>query len=135
MGKVSYAAGFAAGYVLGARAGRQRYDQISQGFSKLMSNPKVQETKDTVQHQATGLIGKGKEKVTDKVESRKHGSEFDSSYDVVEIPDTSTTGTGTTGGFGTGTSSTGTTGGFGTTETSGFGTTGTSSTDRPSSGL
>ena len=32
-----------AGYVLGARAGRQRYEQIKSGFIKVKDNPTVQE--------------------------------------------------------------------------------------------
>jgi hypothetical protein len=32
------------GYVLGARAGRQRYEQIRSAALKLKNNPKVQET-------------------------------------------------------------------------------------------
>ena len=33
----------AVGYVLGARAGRERYDQIAEQAQKLRTNPKVQE--------------------------------------------------------------------------------------------
>ena len=32
----------AAGYVLGARAGRERYEQIKSGAQKLKNNPTVQ---------------------------------------------------------------------------------------------
>lgn len=35
--------GAAAGYILGARAGRERYDQIADQANKAWSNPKVQE--------------------------------------------------------------------------------------------
>lgn len=43
MGKVLLLAAAGAGYVLGARAGRERYDQISESVGRLWGNPKVQE--------------------------------------------------------------------------------------------
>ena len=42
MGKVLLLAAAGAGYVLGARAGRERYDQISGTVGRLWGNPKVQ---------------------------------------------------------------------------------------------
>lgn len=44
MGKLTFIAGLAAGYVLGARAGRQRYEQLRGMAMKVKSNPKVQST-------------------------------------------------------------------------------------------
>ena len=43
MGKVTFALGLGAGYVLGARAGRARYDQIQQAATRLTGRPEVQE--------------------------------------------------------------------------------------------
>ncbi len=42
MSKITMAAAAAAGYVLGARAGRDRYDELSQKAEELWNNPKVQ---------------------------------------------------------------------------------------------
>ena len=42
-GKITLLAGGAMGYVLGTRAGRQRYDQIKAQAQSLWNNPKVQE--------------------------------------------------------------------------------------------
>lgn len=42
----------AAGYVLGARAGRERYEQIKRQADKAWHNPKVQSAVDDVQAQA-----------------------------------------------------------------------------------
>lgn len=42
MRKLTLLAGVAAGYVLGTRAGRERYEQIKAGASRLAGNPKVQ---------------------------------------------------------------------------------------------
>ncbi|MET0929051.1 MAG: hypothetical protein ABWX74_06005, partial [Aeromicrobium sp.] len=73
-----------AGYVLGSRAGRERYEQIKQQTTKAWNNPKVQDTVDTVSTQArsagadlSSKVGSKvaetasdvKDKVTDKVSS------------------------------------------------------------------
>ena len=50
--KATFFAGFATGYVLGARAGRGRYEQIRQAARSFASNPAVQSTASTLQHQA-----------------------------------------------------------------------------------
>ncbi len=42
MGKLSFIAGLAAGYVLGARAGRQRYEQIRRTSGKVWHSQPVQ---------------------------------------------------------------------------------------------
>lgn len=42
MGKLSFLAGAAVGYVLGARAGRKRYEQIKVGASKVWQSDPVQ---------------------------------------------------------------------------------------------
>lgn len=46
MGVFSAATGFAAGYVLGARAGRGRYDQLTQTARELAARPQVRDLKD-----------------------------------------------------------------------------------------
>jgi hypothetical protein len=42
MGKLTFVAGLAAGYVLGARAGQKRYDQIRDRATQLWSSDQVQ---------------------------------------------------------------------------------------------
>ncbi len=49
MGKKSLVIGAAIGYVLGARAGRKRYDQIVSSVSRLWNDPKVQSRVDQAQ--------------------------------------------------------------------------------------
>jgi hypothetical protein len=51
--------GVATGYVLGARAGRERYEQIVRTYHKVADHPAVQ-----------GAAGVAKAKVTDTVRSR-----------------------------------------------------------------
>ena len=55
MGKVLLLAAAGAGYVLGARAGRERYDQISSTVGRLWGNPKVQEKVGDLQSTAGDL--------------------------------------------------------------------------------
>lgn len=94
MKKLTIAAGFAAGYLLGARAGRQRYEQLVTTARSVVSNPKVQQTGDTITHQASDLMTKAKDKVSDKVNARRQGDDENendpyasTSYDVVEVPE------------------------------------------------
>ena len=65
--KVTFLAGFAAGYVLGAKAGRKRYDMITDGFRRLVDSPAVQETAGVLQAQASGAFASAKSTVTAKV--------------------------------------------------------------------
>jgi len=58
MKKISLLMGIAIGYVLGTRAGRERYEQIKTGARKLARDPRVQSA---TQHAADVA----KDKVTD----------------------------------------------------------------------
>jgi len=64
----------AAGYVLGARAGRERYDQIKEQADRLMNNPTVQrataDAQDLVAEKAPGV----KAKVASRLKSDDSGS-------------------------------------------------------------
>ena len=42
MAKLSFLAGFGAGYVLGSRAGRERYEQIRHGWDRAKDDPRLQ---------------------------------------------------------------------------------------------
>ena len=44
--KTGLVVGGAVGYVLGAKAGKERYDQIRELFGRAMSNPRVQSVTD-----------------------------------------------------------------------------------------
>lgn len=47
--------GVAAGYVLGARAGRERYEQLVQTYRKVVNNPKVRQAADTARNKVTNI--------------------------------------------------------------------------------
>ena len=65
--KVTFLAGFATGYVLGSRAGRARYEQIRQAARAFASNPAVQSTASSLQHQAGEALSAAKDKAVDRV--------------------------------------------------------------------
>lgn len=80
MNKLTLLVAAGAGYVLGSRAGRERYEQIKQQTTKFWHNPTVQDTVDGVQthaRQAGADLGSKvaetasdvKGKVADKVSS------------------------------------------------------------------
>ncbi len=84
MSKLTLLAAAGAGYVLGARAGRERYEQIASTARTVMRNPKVQAAKqqaqDTIAEQASvagsAFADKAKETASaaaDKV--RRNGSD------------------------------------------------------------
>jgi hypothetical protein len=60
-GKLAVAAGFAAGYVLGSKAGRQRYEEIVSQARKVAGNEKVQSTAGVLQAKGTDLVEKAKQ--------------------------------------------------------------------------
>lgn len=67
MKKLTLLIAFAAGYVLGAKAGRGRYEQIKSGAQKVAENPRVQaaaeNAKDVAKEKAGDAVAAAKEKV------------------------------------------------------------------------
>lgn len=64
--RATFIAGAALGYVLGTKAGRERYEQIKRASRRVTENPTVQETAGLVRAQAGELAGTAKSKVTGK---------------------------------------------------------------------
>ena len=62
--KGTFLAGFATGYVLGSRAGRQRYEQIRRAARSVASSPTVQRTTSSLQHQAGDALSTVRDKAT-----------------------------------------------------------------------
>ena len=63
--KATFLTGFAAGYVLGAKAGRRRYEQIVSQWRSFMGKPEVKQATETARHEASDLLGTAKRVVTD----------------------------------------------------------------------
>lgn len=71
-GKIAFVLGAAAGYVLGTRAGRARYEQIKRGAASVWETPVVQQGVDSVKD----VVGDGLESVK-QVAFRAARSAFD----------------------------------------------------------
>ena len=65
--KLTLAIGFGAGYVLGAKAGTERYDQIEAKVRELLGQPAVQDFTSNVSSTASAAADKAKATVNDKV--------------------------------------------------------------------
>jgi hypothetical protein len=66
-GKVMFITGVGVGYVLGTRAGREKFDRMVAQARKVWESPTVQEAAGVVQAQATKLYDDGKQAVSDQV--------------------------------------------------------------------
>ncbi|SDG19985.1 hypothetical protein SAMN05421505_102229 [Sinosporangium album] len=63
--RITFAAGLAVGYVLGSKAGRERYEQIKRTAQRVADNPSVQEAAGLVGAQASRVASLAKAKVGD----------------------------------------------------------------------
>ncbi|MEU0858951.1 YtxH domain-containing protein [Streptomyces griseofuscus] len=65
--RLTFIAGLALGYVLGTRAGRERYEQLKKSARQFAQNPAVRNTAETAAQQGRAYAGKAMHTVTDKV--------------------------------------------------------------------
>jgi tripartite-type tricarboxylate transporter receptor subunit TctC len=65
--KATFLVGFAAGFVAGARAGRERYEQIVKASRKVTENPTVQKAAKATGAKATELTKVAKDKAAERV--------------------------------------------------------------------
>ena len=56
MAKLSFLAGFGAGYVLGTRAGRERYEQIRRAWEHAKDDPRLQSVAGMAQARADAVL-------------------------------------------------------------------------------
>ena len=96
MKKLSLLAGFGAGYVLGAKAGTQRYDEIVSKAREVAGMPAVQQATASVQDTASTLASQAKDTVndkvttaTDKIDAKKSSSSSSKTTPVVDLGATS----------------------------------------------
>ncbi len=76
-GKILFVTGLGVGYVLGTRAGRERYESIKSSFLKLWNDPKVQKQVDAAEAyvkdkapEVAGFVTDSAKKVVSQVTSR-----------------------------------------------------------------
>jgi hypothetical protein len=65
--RLTFLLGLGTGYVLGARAGRERYDQLMRSFRDAKEQPAVQSAAGVVVAQASGFAEKARSAVSAKV--------------------------------------------------------------------
>jgi hypothetical protein len=66
MSKLTLLAAAAGGYVLGARAGRERYEQIAAGARRVMGNPRVQSVRQQAQDAVAEQAAAARDVVVEK---------------------------------------------------------------------
>lgn len=64
--RITFAAGLAAGFVAGTRAGRERYDQMVKFAKTTKDSPAFQQAASTVQTQGSALLSSAGKKVADR---------------------------------------------------------------------
>ncbi|MET9318855.1 YtxH domain-containing protein [Streptomyces sp. NPDC003038] len=65
--KVTFVVGLALGYVLGTRAGRERYEQLKKSARQLAQNPAVRNAAETAGQNGRQFAGKAFATVSEKV--------------------------------------------------------------------
>jgi hypothetical protein len=73
-GKLKWLVGFGAGYVLGARAGRERYDQIAGKAQEMWRDPRVQAKADHAQQLVMEKADQAQQVVREKVGEKISGN-------------------------------------------------------------
>jgi hypothetical protein len=91
--KLAMAVGFAAGYVLGSRAGRQRYEELVAAARRVGSSQTVQSTAGVLQAQASDLVAKARHTVLGHTTPEAVGAETGSGRST-STSSTSTSGRG-----------------------------------------
>lgn len=79
--RLTFVVGLAVGYVLGARAGRERYEQIRRGAERIAQNPAVRNTTESAAHSGRDVATRAFETMThrlpdpvaEKVRSMRNG--------------------------------------------------------------
>jgi hypothetical protein len=82
--RTTFLAGLAVGYVLGTRAGRERYDQMVATAKRIMDSPTAREAGGVVQSQAVKLYGHGKDAGVKLAERVRHRGDHDPSTDPTD---------------------------------------------------
>ncbi len=59
--RMGFVLGVAIGYVLGSRAGRERYEQIVDFYRRVANNPSVRDVAGAARHKATGVVSARKQ--------------------------------------------------------------------------
>jgi hypothetical protein len=72
--RITFFTGLAAGYVLGTRDGRERYEQIKKLARSTAENPTVQQAAGAIQAQAAGLLTAAAGQIQEQVPKLAHSA-------------------------------------------------------------
>jgi hypothetical protein len=78
--RLIFVAGVAVGYVLGARAGRERFDDLVAQSRRFWESPTVQEAAGILQARAARLYGQGKYALNDRLATRRMKARWSRRY-------------------------------------------------------
>lgn len=90
-GKLTLLVGVGVGYVLGTKAGRQRYEQIKRRASEAWNDPRVQAKADEAKHLAGEKVHQATDALKDKVSSSHGDNHGTDSGPMVPVQTSSTT--------------------------------------------
>ncbi|GAA0357407.1 YtxH domain-containing protein [Streptomyces blastmyceticus] len=65
--RLTFMIGAAVGYVLGARAGRERYEQLRKGAQRVAQNPAVRNTAESAAQNSRAMAAKAFDRVGDRL--------------------------------------------------------------------
>jgi hypothetical protein len=68
--RLTFIAGLACGFVLGTRAGRERYEQMKKAAQRLSQNPAVRNATESAAHTGREFAGKAYHSVSERVGDR-----------------------------------------------------------------
>ncbi|WP_328538922.1 YtxH domain-containing protein [Streptomyces sp. NBC_00344] len=68
--KLTFVVGLALGYVIGTRAGRERYEQLKKSARQVAQNPAVRNAAESAAHNGRDVAGKALHSVSEKVGDR-----------------------------------------------------------------
>ncbi|MFF5263300.1 hypothetical protein ACFY4C_30600 [Actinomadura viridis] len=71
--RTTFIAGAALGYVLGTKAGRERYDQMRRASRRLAENPNFQEAAGAIRAKGEELAGAARERAPEQLRERIPG--------------------------------------------------------------
>jgi hypothetical protein len=84
--RVTFAAGFATGFIVGARAGRERYEQIKKLARRVTDSPAVQQAAGALSAQAGGFAQTARQKVGDKFHEKVSGRRGEGNGEALSAP-------------------------------------------------
>jgi hypothetical protein len=87
MGKLAVLAGVGVGYVLGTKAGRERYEQMRGSARRLWDDPRMAEKRQQAARVAREQAVAAKDAVAERVAERTHHDEGSASVSANDLPD------------------------------------------------